>query len=184
MTDYNGLPSPSGQPGRTQSTEPPFNEASKASLSVHSRTTRRRPRCSPSSERSPSCRAVRGWRLGPGCGCVRRWSSWCGVRKSRRRSECRIRFPPCRSTGSRFHPERSTTAFVGSEDSGFSELAFFGRNVLYRMVCDGSPAWKRLSWLSRLHFFNPLIRRLGRREFGVDHPLPFLLEHDSRKWLG
>ena len=79
---------------------------------------------------------------------------------------------------------RSMTAFVGSEYSGFSELAFFGRTVPYRMVGDGSPAWKRLAWLSRLRFFNPFIRRLGRREFGVDHPLPFLIEHYSRKWLG
>jgi len=79
---------------------------------------------------------------------------------------------------------RSTTAFVGSEYSGFSELAFFGRDVPYRMVGDGSPAWKRLAWLSRFRWFNPLIRYLGRREFGMDRPLPFLIEHYSRKWLG
>ena len=79
---------------------------------------------------------------------------------------------------------RGSTAFVGSEYSGFSELAFFGLDMPHRMVGDGSPAWKRLAWLSRLPFFNPLIRRLGRREFGVDHPLPFLIEHFSRKWLG
>jgi hypothetical protein len=79
---------------------------------------------------------------------------------------------------------RSTTAFVGSDYSGFSELAVFGRDVPHRMVGDGSPAWKRLAWLSRFGLFNRLIRRLGKREFGVEHPLPFLIEHYSLKWLG
>jgi hypothetical protein len=79
---------------------------------------------------------------------------------------------------------RSTTAFVGSDYSGFSELAVFGRDVPYRMVGDSSAAWKRLAWLSRFGLFNRLLRRLGRREFGVDRPLPFLIEHYSRKWLG
>ena len=38
--------------------------------------------------------------------------------------------------------------------------------------------------LSRFGLFNRLLRRLGRREFGGDRPLPFLIEHYSRKWLG
>ena len=79
---------------------------------------------------------------------------------------------------------RSTSVFVGSDYSGFSELAVFGRDVPYRMVGDSSAAWKRLAWLSRFGLFNRLIRRLGRREFGADRPLPFLIEHYSRKWLG
>lgn len=41
-----------------------------------------------------------------------------------------------------------------------------------------------ISGLSRFGLFNRLLRRLGRREFGVDRPLPFLIEHYSRKWLG
>lgn len=41
-----------------------------------------------------------------------------------------------------------------------------------------------ISWLSRFGLFNQLMRRLGRREFGADRPLPFLIEHYSRKWLG
>jgi hypothetical protein len=79
---------------------------------------------------------------------------------------------------------RSTTAFVGSDHRRFSELAVFGRNVPYRMVGDGSPEWKRLAWLTRFRLFNRLIRPLGKRQFGVDHTLPFLIEHYSRKWMG
>jgi hypothetical protein len=79
---------------------------------------------------------------------------------------------------------RSTTALVGSDYSGFSELAVFGRDVPHRMVGDSSAAWKRLAWLSRFGLFNRLLRRLGRREFGAERPLPFLIEHYSRKWLG
>ena len=79
---------------------------------------------------------------------------------------------------------RSTSVFVGSDYSGFSELAVFGRDVPYRMVGDSSAAWKRLAWLSRFGLFNRLIRRLGRREFGADRPRPFLIENYSRKWLG
>jgi hypothetical protein len=79
---------------------------------------------------------------------------------------------------------RSTTALVGSDYSGFSELAVFGRDVPYKMVGDSSAAWKRLAWLSRFGLFKRLIRHLGRREFGVERSLPFLIEHYSRKWLG
>ena len=79
---------------------------------------------------------------------------------------------------------RSTTAFVGSDYSGFSELAVFGRDVPYRMVGDGSAAWKRLARLSRFGLFKRLLRRLGRRKFGDDRPLPFLIDHYSRKWFG
>jgi hypothetical protein len=52
------------------------------------------------------------------------------------------------------------------------------------MVGDGSAAWKRLAWLSRLGLFKQLLRRLGRREFGGDRPLPFLIDHYARKWFG
>ena len=79
---------------------------------------------------------------------------------------------------------RGTTAFVGSDYSGFSELAVFGRDVPHRMVGDGSAAWKRLAWLARFGLFKRLIRHLGRREFGGDRSLPFLIDHYSRKWLG
>lgn len=79
---------------------------------------------------------------------------------------------------------RSTNVFVGSDYSGFSELAVFGRDIPYRMVGDSSASWKRLAWLSRFRLFNRLIRRLGRREFDADRPLPFLIDHYSRKWLG
>ena len=79
---------------------------------------------------------------------------------------------------------RSTTAFVGSDYSGFSELVVFGRDVPHQMVGDGSSAWKRLAWLSRSRLFKRLLRHLGQREFGVDRPLPFLIEHYSLKWFG
>ncbi len=76
---------------------------------------------------------------------------------------------------------RQSAYFIGTVGSEFSRLAVYGRTIPNEVCMGGTPEYKhklRLLKYTGLYF---ILRWLGKREFGRDRSMPFLIFHYSKK---